>query len=343
MFSMTNSETEISLATPEDVRQASEKALHIWVGALSPLWAPFFAATATGLGLWSMGQAVRRSAGFSNLAAEAIGPGTHLFARWPGFALPFTRPWNRTWGAVAEKAEEISEAEFNSLAAPLQLVFEGEAKLEAVIDDAITTTPDNIEALTPQVNDLFSAAETNSRAPAQAVTKAAETIVETTEKAADTIEKTSDTGTEVAETAVRAAKTQTAKAVDAVAKSTEAIADTTEKFTDTAEKAAKMQTAKAADAVTKSAEAVVDTTEKSADTVKKAVDTGAEATDTVVKTAKTQTAKAADAVTKSARAVIDPVTETPVVPAVAEATAEKLPLPKTNVTPAPRKARKPKA
>ncbi|MEI9902688.1 MAG: hypothetical protein WDN06_00895 [Asticcacaulis sp.] len=36
---------KISLATPEDYKQASEKAMNFWVGALSPLWAPFFAAS----------------------------------------------------------------------------------------------------------------------------------------------------------------------------------------------------------------------------------------------------------------------------------------------------------
>ena len=49
--------------TPEEIRSAQQKALNLWVGATSPLWAPFWLASAVGLGLWSLGQGFRRFEG----------------------------------------------------------------------------------------------------------------------------------------------------------------------------------------------------------------------------------------------------------------------------------------
>ncbi len=49
--------------TPEEIRGAQQKALNLWVGAISPLWAPFWLASAVGVGLWSLGQGFRRFEG----------------------------------------------------------------------------------------------------------------------------------------------------------------------------------------------------------------------------------------------------------------------------------------
>ena len=46
--------------SPEEIRDAQQKALHLWVGATSPLWAPFWLASAVGVGLWSLGHGFRR-------------------------------------------------------------------------------------------------------------------------------------------------------------------------------------------------------------------------------------------------------------------------------------------
>jgi len=274
MLSMTDADTTISFATPDDVRQASEKAVNIWVGALSPLWAPFLAATAAGLGFWSMSQAMKRGLGFAGI--EGLTPDTHLFARWPGFALPFATPWSKDWGMTAEEADRIAELTHDSLSAPIQIAFEAEEKLEQAIEEAIATAHESLDLLTPKADDLFTVAETANAVPTQAVGTAAEAVVETAEK-------TGDAATEVAKTTVKAAK--------------------------------------------------------------RAADTAAEVTKTAAEAGKTQAAKTADAVARSTKAAIDPVSETPVVPAVAEATAEKLPLPLADVSPAlaPRKPKKPKA
>ncbi len=46
--------------SPEEIRHAQQKALNLWVGATSPLWAPFWLASAVGVGFWSLGQGFRR-------------------------------------------------------------------------------------------------------------------------------------------------------------------------------------------------------------------------------------------------------------------------------------------
>ncbi len=274
MLSMTDADTTVSFATPDDVRLASEKAFHIWLGAFSPLWAPFMAATATGLGFWSATQIMKRSLGFAS--AEMLTPDTHLFAQWPGFALPLATPWTRSWGETAEEADRIAELTHDSLSAPIQIAFEAEEKLEEAIEEAIASAHETVDVLMPKADDLFSAAETANRATAQAVT-------ETAAVAAEAVENTADASVNLAE--------------------------------ETADKAAT------------------------------AVDTGAEAAETAAKAMAETTEKAADTGRTSARTVIEPVTEAPVVPSVAEATAEKLPLPLGDVSPAlaPRKPKKPKA
>ena len=274
MLSMTDAETpKVSFATPDDVRLASEKAFNIWLGAFSPLWAPFLAATATGLGFWSATQVMRRGLGFTNLEVR---PDAYLFAKWPGFELPFVTPWSKGWGEAAEEADHISEVAYEALSAPMQIAFDAEEKLDAAIDEAVASIHQSLDQVTPKADDLFAAAETGNYAPNQAVTRTAETTTETAKEAGD----------------------------DAV------------------------------EAVTKTARVA----EESADT-------GAEVAKVATKTARDQAEKAATATVKAAKAVIDPVTETPVVPAVAEATAEKLPLPLTEVSPAPapRKPKKAKA
>jgi hypothetical protein len=234
MLSMTDADTpKVSFATPDEVRLASEKAFNIWLGAVSPLWAPFMAATAAGLSFWSMSQAVRRGLGFTSLEMT---PDAHLFAKWPGFALPFVTPWSKGWGEVAEEADHISEVAYEALSAPLQIAFEAEEKLEAAIDEAIAAAQESLDVVKPEAGDLFSAAETATRAPAEAVTKTAETIAGTTEKTADAAvditSKTARTAEKAVETAAKATETTAKAAVDpaektaaAVTKSAKAVID----------------------------------------------------------------------------------------------------------------------
>jgi len=88
-----------SFAQPERLRESSERFVNFWVGALSPCWAPFFAASSFGLGAWALAQGLSKSEGvFSDLP---------LATRWPGFT-----PWlnaSLAAEAAAKDAVEIVE------------------------------------------------------------------------------------------------------------------------------------------------------------------------------------------------------------------------------------------
>jgi hypothetical protein len=61
MLSLTSDDMpNFTYATPEEMRGAQEKALNLWVGATSPLWAPFWLSSAVGVGLWAWGQGLRQ-------------------------------------------------------------------------------------------------------------------------------------------------------------------------------------------------------------------------------------------------------------------------------------------
>ena len=51
-------------ATPDDLKQASEKALNFWVGAMSPMWLPFVAASSLGLGAWALTRSLATMPGY---------------------------------------------------------------------------------------------------------------------------------------------------------------------------------------------------------------------------------------------------------------------------------------
>ncbi len=60
MLSLTSDDMpNFTYATPEEMRGAQEKVLNLWVGATSPLWAPFWLSSAVGVGLWAWGQGFR--------------------------------------------------------------------------------------------------------------------------------------------------------------------------------------------------------------------------------------------------------------------------------------------
>ncbi len=64
---LTATETEaLRFTAPslDETRQASEKALNLWVGASLPLWAPFFAAASAGIGAWAMVRTWQRGEAF---------------------------------------------------------------------------------------------------------------------------------------------------------------------------------------------------------------------------------------------------------------------------------------
>ena len=97
MLSMTDYPTPKFPATPEEVKAASEKVVNFWVGALSPMWVPFWAASSFGLGAWAMTQSLSKSDGLLKDMPQM----TDLAGKWPGFGV---------WGASAAAAEPVAKA-----------------------------------------------------------------------------------------------------------------------------------------------------------------------------------------------------------------------------------------
>ncbi len=112
MFSLTQDSDATTVWAPEDVRQTTEKVMNFWAGALSPYWAPFWAASGLGLGVWAAGRAFRQGEGLLQELPLAM--------RWPGF-MPL-------WGQKDFTPETLDDV----IAAPVAAVAEVAAKAEGV-------------------------------------------------------------------------------------------------------------------------------------------------------------------------------------------------------------------
>jgi hypothetical protein len=146
MLSMTDMDAPtISLATPEDVKAASEKAVNFWVGAMSPLWVPFWAASTVGVSVWALAQGLKRT----GMNAAEIDPTIPLATKWPGFDLPFATPWSKGWGAAAIELDETVEFVRDTLAEPVQLAIETEQKIEEALFPVAETAKTAAEAVKP--------------------------------------------------------------------------------------------------------------------------------------------------------------------------------------------------
>jgi hypothetical protein len=183
----------ISLATPDDIRELAERNLHLWVGASSPLWAPFWTAASFGIGLWSLGQAMARTMGDTIYDRDVS-----LALKWPGFeALPKpvdAHPLEPT-SEIVEKTADIVE---DVVAAAGDAV----EKTEAVAAEAAETAVDSVM----------------SAEPVTEFAKEAEAVVaDTVEIVQAPIEETQDAAETVAEGTV-AATSATAKASAQLAK-----------------------------------------------------------------------------------------------------------------------------
>lgn len=107
---------------PEDVRKASERMMNLWLGAMSPLWAPFWAASSFGVGVWAVSHNLKPAEGLLTELPAADG--------W----LSLFRSWGLEAGELHEKAVEAvgNAAEKASVEA---------APAEAVAVDPVTEAP----------------------------------------------------------------------------------------------------------------------------------------------------------------------------------------------------------
>ncbi len=148
MSTMTQTESPTySFATPDDVKQLSQKALNIWVGAMSPLWAPFWAASSFGLGVWALTQSLTKAEGLRDLP---------LASQWPGFS--------GTWAKEA-----------------LQVVADPVAAATEVVEPVAETVSEAVaEAPTKAVEAVEAVAEEPAKAVEAVETAAAEVVAEAT-------------------------------------------------------------------------------------------------------------------------------------------------------------------
>jgi len=120
-----------SLELPDDVRAASERALNLWVGATSPLWMPFWAASGFGVGMWSLLRGFRPS---DSLMAEMPLEG------WPNLF----RSWGLEAGELHEKAVEAVENAAQISEPVLEKAVEVAVADTALLVDPVTEAPEAI-------------------------------------------------------------------------------------------------------------------------------------------------------------------------------------------------------
>ncbi len=123
MLTMTQSDLPpFSLPTSEEMKSATERLTHFWIGACSPMWVPFFAATSFGVSAWMLSGATARRAG------------SDLYKDLPkGFVdmMSLRQTWYKASEDAAHVLEEVNEAVREAAVAPVMAAIEVE---DAVVD-----------------------------------------------------------------------------------------------------------------------------------------------------------------------------------------------------------------
>jgi len=168
MLSMTDYPTPKFPATPEEVKAASEKVVNFWVGALSPMWVPFWAASSFGLGAWAMTQSLSKSEGLLKDMPQMA----DLASKWPGF--------NSVWAAarteVAETAEPVTESVVGAAKATAKAAENTVEKVADAVAEAAPEPPEPKVVFDPVIEAPVAVSEVAIEAPA--VLKAAAPKVE---------------------------------------------------------------------------------------------------------------------------------------------------------------------
>ncbi len=252
MLSLTSEDmTAFAYADPDAVRAKSEKALNLWVGVTSPLWAPFFATTAFGVGLWSLSQG-----------------------------------WKR-WSDASTALPNVFDSLMSSAATPQVTSTDVAGTVQNMVDDGIIAPIQAAgnavkaagDAVTPQAARVAEALETASDTATQkipeAVNTATDTVATAAKTATDTAEKTADTTVKAAEDTVKTTADTAKSVADTTAHAAKAATHTTK--TAVADATDEMTSA-AVDTVNKTALASKSATAAAADTAVAAADSTAAAT-----------------------------------------------------------------
>jgi hypothetical protein len=120
---------------PDDVKKASERMMNLWMGAMSPLWAPFWAASSFGVGMWALARNVK--------PAESLMDDMKSDA-WLGLF----KSWGLEAGELHEKAVEAV----------------GQASYEAEAAEAVTATQETVSESMAEAADVAAAAQSLSEA-----------------------------------------------------------------------------------------------------------------------------------------------------------------------------------
>jgi hypothetical protein len=147
MLSMTDYPTPKFPATPEEVKAASEKVVNFWVGALSPMWVPFWAASSFGLGAWAMTQSLTRNEGLLKDMPQM----TDLAGKWPGFGV-----WGASTAEAMVKATEDQVRTTTDKAADVaktsvRAASEAVEQAAGTVVEAVKTTPEPKVAFDPVI------------------------------------------------------------------------------------------------------------------------------------------------------------------------------------------------
>lgn len=124
MLTMTQSDlSPFSLPTSEEMKNTTERLTHFWIGACSPMWVPFFAATSFGVSAWML----------SGVPARRMS-GSDIYKDLPkGFVdmMSLRQTWYKASEDAAHVLEEVNEAVREAAVAPVMAVIEVE---DAVVD-----------------------------------------------------------------------------------------------------------------------------------------------------------------------------------------------------------------
>lgn len=154
MLTMTEKpKTLFPMATPEDFKQASERAMNLWIGALSPMWVPFMAASAFGMSAYVAGKTLQK---------DLVGD-LPLAPRWPGFA--------PMWGQMGVAPDFTPQAFEQAIVDAAQAVEDVVAPVEAAMETMVKAT---MSTFTDATADVAGDTEVVAHAVTEA---AAETVV----------------------------------------------------------------------------------------------------------------------------------------------------------------------
>ncbi|MFT4090503.1 MAG: hypothetical protein QM645_07210 [Asticcacaulis sp.] len=136
MATITDSATvNLTVPTTAEIQEASEKFTHFWIGAFSPLWVPFFAATSVGLGSWALTSALAPARARDK---EAFGALPRTFTD----ALSAQYGWLRSSQPSANLIEEAAEAVNDAAVTQARHIIESQdAIVDAVLTDDLLESP----------------------------------------------------------------------------------------------------------------------------------------------------------------------------------------------------------